>query len=331
MQRAPAESAPPIQVAHVAGQSRHYPGETVVFYTRLLVQESQPGAVLRISLPDSVHIEGHSVSPEIPGASLYTEDRGSSRTLVWSVSSQLEAGMQFDHQVRARILPLEQETRLESQAEVMGEGGQVMSRERASLIVEAKGRYLQHLPAIYYEDDLMGRFLMLFESFWAPIEMQIGGMANYFDPELTPSAMLPWLASWVGAGLDTRLPESRQRLLVRSALSLYRRRGTRGALKEFLEIYSGGQVEIIEHRAADLRLGPDSRLGHAIALGTGNRPHTFTVNARLSASGWLAGSGWGKEEKAHARQLLESIIDAEKPAHTGYRLQIELVNEGETE
>jgi phage tail-like protein len=320
-----------MRVAHVADQSRHYPGETVVFYTRMLVQESQTGAVLRISFPASLHLEGHAVSPEIPGASLHAEDRGGIITLVWSVSSQLDAGVQFDHQVRARILPLEQETRLESQAEVIGEGGHVLSRESASLIVEAKGRYLQYLPALYYEDELMGRFLMLFESFWAPIEMQIGGIANYFDPEFTPSAMLPWLASWVGASLDTRLPESRQRLLVRSALSLYRRRGTKGALKEFLEVYSGGQVEIIEHRAADLRLGPDSRLGHAIALGTGNRPHTFTVNARLPAAGWLASSGWGKEEVAHARQLLESIIDAEKPAHTGYRLHIELTSEGEIE
>jgi phage tail-like protein len=327
--RAPAESTGPIRVDHAAGQSRAYPGEMVVFHTRLSVRERHAGAVLRISLPPSLHLEEHSVTPKNPDASLHTEDAHGTQTLVWTVRAQLEPGMQFEHQVRARVEPVAEDTRVESQAKVIDEEGQILAQERASLIVETKGRYLQYLPSIYEEDDLMGRFLMLFESFWTPIAMQIEGVSSYFDPELTPSAMLPWLASWVGASLDTRLPESHQRHLVSAALSLYRRRGTKAALKEFLEIYSGGRVAIVEHRAADLRLGRDSRLGHAIALGTGNRPHTFTVHVRLPASAWLASSGWGEEEAARAQRLLESIINAEKPAHTGYQLQIELANEGE--
>jgi phage tail-like protein len=325
------ESTAPVQVAHIADRAHHYPGETVLYYTRLSVERLQPGVTLRISIPAALRLESHNVTPELPDTALHTEDRNGIQTLIWSVSSQLEPGMRIEHQVQARVAPLEQGELFESRAQVIGEEGQVLSEEGAVVIVETKGSYLPYLPGIYHQDDLMGRFLMLFVSFWAPIEMQIGGIASHFDPELAPSATLPWLASWVGASVDERLPEERQRHLIRSALSLYRRRGTKGALEEFLEIYSGGQVRIVEHRAADLRLGPDSRLGQAIALGTGNRPHTFSVQVWLPRTGWLAGSGWGKKQADHARQLLASIIEAEKPAHTGYRLQIELVDKGEIE
>ena len=88
-----AASTAPIEVAHIAGRSRHYPGETVLFYTRLSVREAQPGATLRISIPAGLRLEGHSVTPELPDTALHTEDRHGIQTLIWSVSSQLEPGM----------------------------------------------------------------------------------------------------------------------------------------------------------------------------------------------------------------------------------------------
>ncbi|MGD8625819.1 MAG: phage tail protein, partial [Anaerolineae bacterium] len=169
----------------------------------------------------------------------------------------------------------------------------------------------RHLPELYARDEFMARFLMLFESFWAPLEAQIDAMDYYLAPGTTPERLLPWLASWVGLALDARLPRDRQRALVRAAIWLHRRRGTRQALQQYLEIASGGAVEIVEHRAADFCLGPDNRLGPGVALGRGNRPHTFTVVVDLPDQ-----DGDGREQ----RQLLESIVEAEKPAHTDYEL-----------
>jgi phage tail-like protein len=194
--------------------------------------------------------------------------------------------------------------------------------------VWAKGRYLRYLPELYAQDELMGRFLMLFESFWAPIETQTDNVRCYLDPGMTPTRFLPWLASWLGLELDGRLPEERRRQLIQSAISLHRRRGTKQALQEYLEIYTEGEAQIIEHRAKNLRLGPGARLGPGVALGLNNRPHTFTVVLHVppvSSSVDEAG-GFPNERarlEAERRRTIEAIIEAEKPAHTGYTLRIE--------
>ena len=141
--------------------------------------------------------------------------------------------------------------------------------ESVEILVVGKGRYMRYLPRIYQEqDELMGRFVMLFESFWAPIESQIDVMPLYFDPALTPLKLLPWLATWVDLALDDHWPEAKRRQLLKAAVGLYRKRGTRRGLQEYLEIYTGAQVQISEHGAHNFLLGPEARLGPGVALGT---------------------------------------------------------------
>jgi phage tail-like protein len=167
----------------------------------------------------------------------------------------------------------------------------------------------------------MGRFLMLFESFWGPIDEQIGQIPAYLDPKMTPPDFLPWLASWFSMVLDEHCSEAQQRELIRRATSLYRMRGTQRGLKEYLEAYTGDRVEVVEHRSNNFVLGPEGRLGPGIALGKDNRPHTFTV----ILPAWQDVS----DDEENARQeteriaAIKRIIDAEKPAHTGYKLRIE--------
>ena len=197
------------------------------------------------------------------------------------------------------------------------------AEETAAIAVSAKGRYLKYLPALYQDDELMARFLMLFESFWAPIEGQIDHLAFYFDPRMTPSDFLPWLASWLDLELDERWPEERRRQLIRSAVSLYRKRGTRRGLEEFLEIYTGERPQIVEHRARNFFLGADGLLGPGSALGRDNVAHTFTVTVRLPPA-----PGEDEEERTRhereRRRIIRAIIEAEKPAHTGYELRVEV-------
>jgi phage tail-like protein len=186
--------------------------------------------------------------------------------------------------------------------------------ESVVVAVFAQGGYLEYLPALYHRDELMGRFLMLFESFWSPIAGQIDQLPLYFDPRMTPPDFLPWLASWLDLALDERWPEERRRLLLRSAAALYRKRGTRQGLQRYLEIYTGEKAEIVEHRANNLRLGEQARLGPGVALGVANVPHTFTVVLSLPDDG---------AEKAECLHMIEAIIEAEKPAHTSYTVRVE--------
>lgn len=262
-----------------------------------------------------------------------------SQEMVWQVEEPQDAGTVHQYEADLLILPVESARALRSEAVIYGTvsdadaaaqrgAAQRLAAETLEVQVMDKGRYLHYLPALYEQDEFIGRFLMLFESFWAPIEQQIDHIENYFDPDLTPARFLPWLASWFDLTLDGTWSEGQQRELVRSVMWLYRRRGTRVALQRYLEILTQQPVEIIERRAKNLVLGAKGRLGVGVALGTGNVPHTFTVRVRLPAvepPPGLSDEAAAREVarlEAEKRALLERLIDAEKPAHTSYRLEI---------
>ncbi len=53
-------------------------------------------------------------------------------------------------------------------------------------------------------------------------------------------------------------------------------------------------------------------------------PHTFTVTVYLPPADTAgAAAADRKRYEADRRQMIESIIEAEKPAHTSYNLRIE--------
>ena len=171
-----------------------------------------------------------------------------------------------------------------------------------------RSRYLQHLPAIYSDSDFMGRFLMIFESVLGPIEGMISNLPHYFDPHTTPDELLPWLASWVNLVLDDSWPIDRRRELVRSAVQLYQWRGTRRGLREYLKVYAGIEPEITENHGG-IPLTGNAKLGWNTVLGTGIH-HTFTVTFEV------------EEPDSVNTSHLKAIIEAEKPAHTAFRLRV---------
>lgn len=356
-----------ISVDHVSDQKRCYPGERISFYTRVRVQAAVPGFQVRVQVPAGLEIETYrGVTDEqmpifysmmeaapremvmLPGPdgepfpiavphqpTRALEPSRMAQEMLWRVMEPQEAGATHDFMVTSVILPIHHDITLFSTAklEILGdEAGQVVSQETIAVAVYHSGRYLEYLPSLYEQDDFMGRFLMLFESFWRPIEQQIGEIHNYFDPELTPARFLPWLASWFDLMLDDNWSESQQRELLNIVMWLYRRRGTRVALQRYLEIFTQEPVEILEKRAKNMSLGPASRLGVGVALGTSNQPHTFTVKLRLRPIFPPA----DLDEVAAAREvarlekqrlaLIHRMIMGEKPAHTSYRLETQAVN-----
>ena len=321
---------PPCIVDFVADSNRRYPGEDVTLYGRVTVRESVAGFRLRFTLPEGLE-PGVTRAPDqvVPQVAI---DEGF-RHLVWTVEGGLEAGTCYEVQIEARVAPLQRDDRLRVRAVVTAQVGDgtpsdealrsapLSDEETVAILVSARGEYLKYLPGLYHKDELMGRFLMLFESFWKPIEGQIDHLPFYFDPRFTPHEFLPWLASWLDLALDERWPEERRRLLIRSAAMLYRKRGTKQGLQRYLEIFTGDKVEIVEHRANNFRLGPEGRLGPGIALGRENVPHTFTVHLRLPPLS--AEEEEETQEELERRRIIKAIIQAEKPAHTDYTLRFE--------
>ncbi len=175
--------------------------------------------------------------------------------------------------------------------------------------VRSKSSYLQYLPALYRDDELMGQFLLIFEDIMKPLENTVNNLAMYFDPLVTPEPLLPWLASWLDLALDPTWPIERRRELVKSAAELYRWRGTKRGLVEYLRIHTGSVPEISEY-IPGMRLDTETKLGINTQLGSSGEGHHFTVSLELDGNNEIN------------IDSVKSIIEAQKPAHTVYTLQI---------
>jgi phage tail-like protein len=175
---------------------------------------------------------------------------------------------------------------------------------------ERYSSYLQYLPAFYREDDFTGRFLNIFEDILKPIEGIVDDLAFYFDPGTAPQSFLPWLASWVGLVLDERWPEARRRQLIKSVVELYRWRGTKRGLSEYLRIYTGVVPQITEPVVRPkAKLDAGTKLGAGAYLG-GGEPFTFDVTIAA------------KDLAEVDIDAVRAIIESQKPAHTTYTLKV---------
>jgi phage tail-like protein len=157
--------------------------------------------------------------------------------------------------------------------------------------------YLKYMPTVYGTSGFIGRFLLIFESILTPVDRQIGNLPYYFDPRMAPPDFLPWLAGWLGLVLDERWPEGQRRELIRSAVDLYDWRGTRRGVSEFLRLYTGYLPEIVEPGVGAKSAKTDQAFRFIVRIKT---PEPDKVN----------------------RELVQTIIEMEKPAQAGYTLEV---------
>ncbi|MFF7335812.1 phage tail protein [Streptomyces sp. NPDC008163] len=116
------------------------------------------------------------------------------------------------------------------------------------------------LPALYADDDLAQRFTAGLDTVLAPVLSTLDNLPAYFDPALAPADFLPWLSSWVGAGIDPAWPEDRRRAAVARAVELHRRRGTRQGLADLLRLCFGVEADIQDGGGVTWSSEPDSAL-----------------------------------------------------------------------
>lgn len=208
----------------------------------------------------------------------------------------------------------------------------------------APSTYLRHLPGIFRSTDLgglvfLGDYLKIFEALLsgradAPaaaarqaLDEKIDSFAEFLDPALTPvdnpgftglplgSAFLTYLAQWAALSLDQNWDLAKKREWLRRIIPLYKRRGTRDGLQEYLTTFVGDQVRIDEPDGGmtlgleNTTVGVDIFLSDApayffrvrITYGFPPNPFEFAVWNNL-----IAGT--------------RAIVDLEKPAHTYYQL-----------
>ena len=206
--------------------------------------------------------------------------------------------------------------------------------------------YLQHLPQIFRSSgtvdqvNFLGRFLKIFEALLSGrddaildgrkvvgLEETIAGFAAYLDPALTPiddpdaataldSEFLDYLASWVGLTLDQNWDLGKKREWLRRIVPLYKRRGTRDGIAEYLEMFLGPDVTVDEPPGGFVLADPESStVGEDVFL-AGAPAYFFRVRINYG----FDPQPFEIETWRNIRRGARSIVDLEKPAHTYYTL-----------
>jgi phage tail-like protein len=125
--------------------------------------------------------------------------------------------------------------------------------------------YDQYLPAIYRNTEknccptppgpsadqatcaqFLVRLLSLFESFFAGVQHEIGGLPALFDPYAVRPSFLAWLAGCLGFDLDSNWDEETQRRITAEIFRLSGLRGTPAGLRESLRLFAGVDAIIQE-------------------------------------------------------------------------------------
>jgi phage tail-like protein len=306
------------QLSLAVDHYNRYPGESATFYLRFTVPETS-NAILHFSLPRTMEVESYAFPPGIPTTipSLIEDDQN--LIIAIPLAEHFTDGQSYEISVITRLDTFYIDHFLIAEAMIFTGEAELHTTASIQVAVYGHGKYQQYLPDFYGSDDFTSRFLMLFESFWKPISQQIDQVENYFSPDLTPPEFVPWLASWIGVQVDELLPLDRVRKLLKNAMMLFQCRGTCQALKTFLEIFSAGDVVILEHQAKNFVLGEGNTLGMGIALGTENQPGTISINLDLSRSE-LNRTQYSEEMYlAKISDIIRSIV----PAHTIYRVTCE--------
>ena len=159
------------------------------------------------------------------------------------------------------------------------------------------------LPAIYQEDDFSMRFIGGFDDVLAPILITLDCLIDYFDPALTPTDFLEWLAGWVGMEIDESWATERRRAAVATAVEMYRMRGTISGLRANLEVLSGGQVEITDSGGVKWSTSPMGEM-------PGQDSPRLAVRVTVP----------GADDRT--TKAIDAIVTTAKPAHVVHRVEV---------
>ena len=200
---------------------------------------------------------------------------------------------------------------------------------RSAAIYAPRQSSLQFLPPVFHEDavsaDFLDRFLSYFDTIFAEAETMIEGFTGYLDPDGVPSReFLTWLGQWFDLQFLSVWDDQVRRTFIRRAIELYRQRGTVAGMKAILELHTGVEPTIIEHFRLvnyldDYEAGDPGLLHNMIYVGGQPLPplatpaqgaHRFTVVLPAYAA--------DNDDEEHT---LRRLIEAQKPAHTGFELR----------
>ncbi len=104
---------------------------------------------------------------------------------------------------------------------------------------------LNQLPVGMLESDFFVRFVSIFQEVGGRLLEDADVIDHLAEVSVTPPAMLPYLASWIGVqSVDASLSEDLQRILVASSAKALAWRGTRRGITSYLKMLSGSEARV---------------------------------------------------------------------------------------
>ena len=156
---------------------------------------------------------------------------------------------------------------------------------------------INQMPVGMLESDFFVRFVSIFQEIGSSLLEDADNIDYLADVSVTPEPMLRWLGSWIGTDtIDESLDEATKRRIVAGAATTLTWRGTVRGLTRFLELISGGPVEVTDG-------GGVWREGEAPT-------DTAWVRMQVESTGWLA-----------EHDFVELVRD-EVPAHVRAELYV---------
>jgi phage tail-like protein len=193
---------------------------------------------------------------------------------------------------------------------------------------------LKYLPAPFKQDPeseyFLDRWLSYFDTVFDETRFLMADFTRYLSPAGVPTGdYLDWLGKWFDWTFLAQWPSDLRREMITRSMEYFKLRGTISGLRLMLQWHtglSGDQPSIIEHYRlrdyADKQIILDTKSATEApqALFIGEKPfnpptnelsHWFTVVLPTSVVA-----------DQNAYNTIYAIIEAQKPAHTGFRLCI---------
>ncbi|HUJ24460.1 MAG TPA: phage tail protein [Myxococcales bacterium] len=201
------------------------------------------------------------------------------------------------------------------------EPGDELNESRTIKVEIATRPWINYLPGIYQDADeenadFLQRFLLISAHLTSGIEENLEFIHELFDPRITKSPWLPWLASWLAMPLLEGWDEDRRREIIQRTPELYRLRGTAAGLKLALRLFADVKAEIKEGDwpYPGMVIGKSSTIGKDTTLS----PPVF-----ISQCFTVELPDKKNEISRERLRTVQALVETEKPAHAHYALVFE--------
>lgn len=148
-----------------------------------------------------------------------------------------------------------------------------------------KRTWMEYLPDIYSqgieENPFLERYLSIFQTLYDDLGEKIDSCPEFLDAASADTRQLRQLADWLDIGCLEVWNEKQLRYLVANAHRLYRLRGTKEGICEFVKLYTGETPLVAEQHQIENFSGNEALYGLLRNL-YGDNPGVFTILLRAA-------------------------------------------------